>query len=102
MSIRKFFIFIVLCVSPTLLAQSDVTDGTKVSKNITDVANTEKVTNKELEKAYIAFKGGYQYGKMLEFEGCEDFGEMFDKLRLVTGKLKYVPNKALSDAVYAE
>lgn len=39
---------------------------------------------------------------MLEFEGCEDFGEMFDKLRLVTGKLQYIPNKNLSNAAYEE
>lgn len=92
-----------LCASPLLLlAQSDTKNDTLLSDKITAIANAEKVSNSDLEKAYIAFRGGYYYGKMLEFEGCEDFGEMFDKLRLVTGKLQYVSNKELSDASYEE
>ncbi|HRA10058.1 MAG TPA: hypothetical protein PKX31_00220 [Chitinophagaceae bacterium] len=46
--------------------------------------------------------GAYQYGKLLDFEGCEDFAELFDKMRLVTTRLQYVRNAKLSDAAYAE
>lgn len=94
--------FIVLCVSPLLAQNSNSLDGKSVSTKITAVANAENIPNKELEKAYVAYMGAYQYGKLMEFDGCEDFGELFDKMRLVTTRLKYVPNKALSDTVYAE
>ena len=68
-------------------------------------ANTtyaENIPNKELEKAYIAYMAAYQYGKLLEFEGCEDFSELFDNMRIVTTRLKYVSNEKLSDAAYSE
>lgn len=97
MSIRNFFIFIALCVSPLLLAQS-----TPSKNSIYEVAQAENVPNRELEKAYIAYMASYQYGKLLEFEGCEDFGELFDNMRLVTTRLKYVTNAKLSDAAYEE
>lgn len=70
--------------------------------NIYEVAQAENIPNRELEKAYIAYKATYQYGKLLEFEGCEDFAELFDNMRLVTTRLKYVPNQKLSDAAYTE
>jgi len=103
MLIRNFIIFIVLCVSP-LLAQTEPlkTDGAKITSSIKTVANSENIPNSELEKAYIAYMGAYQYGKLMEFDGCEDFAELFDKMRLVTTRLKYVPNNKLSDAAYAE
>jgi len=83
------------------VAQSLPNNNTTES-NITAVAQAENIPNSELEKAYIAYRASYQYGKLLEFEGCEDFGELFDSMRLVTTRLKYVPNQKLSDAAYAE
>ena len=80
-----------------MLAQS-----TPSKNNIYEVAQAENIPNRELEKAYIAYQSAYQYGKLLEFEGCEDFAELFDNMRLVTTRLKYVPNQKLSDAAYAE
>lgn len=70
--------------------------------NIYEVAQAENIPNRELEKAYIAYKATYQYGKLLEFEGCEDFAELFDNMRVVTTRLKYVTNEKLSNAAYAE
>lgn len=80
-----------------MLAQS-----TPSKNSIYEVAQAENVPNRELEKAYIAYMASYQYGKLLEFEGCEDFGELFDNMRLVTTRLKYVTNAKLSDAAYEE
>lgn len=85
-----------------MLAQSPPNKGEITADNITKVANAENIPNRELEKAYIAYMASYQYGKLLEFEGCEDFGELFDNMRVVTTRLKYVPNQKLSDAAYAE
>lgn len=81
-----------------MLAQSTPTKP----NNIYEVAQAENIPNRELEKAYIAYQSAYQYGKLLEFEGCEDFAELFDNMRLVTTRLKYVSNEKLSDAAYAE
>ena len=84
------------------MAQSPPNKGQTTSDNITKVANAENIPNRELEKAYIAYMASYQYGKLLEFEGCEDFGELFDNMRVVTTRLKYVTNENLSNAALAE
>lgn len=101
MSIRNFIVSIAICISP-LLAQNPIDDISKnpIVSSIRDTANKENIPNSELEKAYIAFRAAYNYGHLLEFEGCEDFGELFDKMRLITGRLKYVQNMPLSDASY--
>jgi len=75
-------------------------DENKIVVSIKDTANAQNIPNGELEKAYIAFRAAYNYGHLLEFEGCEDFGELFDRMRLITGRLKYVQNVPLSDASY--
>ncbi len=54
----------------------------------------------ELEKAYTAFRGSYLWGSKLGFEGAQDFGEIFDNMRVITGKLEYAKNQKLSDAVF--
>lgn len=96
---KNFIIFIALCVSPLLIAgQNPLTDA--VVLEIKTVSNTENISNQELEKAYIAFRSAYIYGKEFEFEGTESFGELADKQRKILEKLKYVPNIKLSDAAF--
>lgn len=90
-----------LCVSP-LLAQSNPSADSLISDRITAVANAEAISDNDLEKAYIAYKAAYQYGKLMEFGEAKDFGELFDRVRVVTTKLKYVGNAKLSDAAYEE
>lgn len=99
MSIRKFIIFTVICVSP-LLAQNNTPSVSPVTQQICDVANKEKVPNVELEKAYSAYKGAYQYGRIFEFRGSQDFGEVFDKMREVTSDTQFKANSKLSDSAY--
>jgi hypothetical protein len=99
-SIRKFIIFTVICVSP-LLAQNSEPAVSSVTKEIRDVANKENIPNAELEKAYSAYKGAYQYGRIFEFRGSQDFGEVFDKMREVTSDTQFKSNQKLSDAAYA-
>lgn len=98
MSIRNFIIFISLCVSP-LLAQTNPLTNDIVVK-IKTIANENNVPNEELEKAYVAMRSCYLYGKELEFAGTESFGELFDKQRFILEKLKYLSNVKLSDASY--
>jgi len=75
-------------------------DENPIVVSIKDTANAQNIPNGELEKAFIAFRAAYNYGHLLEFEGCQDFGELFDRMRLITGRLKYVQNVPLSDASY--
>jgi hypothetical protein len=88
---------ILLSISP-LLAQNSYQND--VSKKITAVANEENVTNADLEKAYIAFKAAYYYGREFDFEGSIDFGQVADKQRKIVSRLNYVANQKLSDTIY--
>ena len=98
MLIRSFIIFTVLCVSH-LLAQSNILDN-QIVTTIRDVANSENVPNSELEKAYIAYEGAHLWGHKLNYEGAQDFGEIFDNMRIIVNKLEYVKNSKLSDATF--
>jgi hypothetical protein len=98
MSIKNsILVCILLSISP-LLAQNSYQND--VSKKITAVANEENVTNADLEKAYIAFKAAYYYGREFDFEGSIDFGQVADKQRKIVSRLNYVANQKLSDTIY--
>lgn len=90
-------VFTLLCITP-LWAQNSYQND--VSKNITQVANEENVSNADLEKAYIAFKAAYYYGRDFDFEGSIDFGQVADKQRKIVSRLNYVPNQKLSDTIF--
>lgn len=86
-----------LSITP-LLAQNSYQND--VSKIVTSVANEEKITNADLEKAYIAYKAAYYYGREFDFEGSIDFGQVADKQRKIVSRLNYLPNEKLSNAIY--
>lgn len=88
---------ILLSITP-LLAQNSYQND--VSKIVTSVANEEKITNADLEKAYIAYKAAYYYGREFDFEGSIDFGQVADKQRKIVSRLNYLPNEKLSNAIY--
>lgn len=75
-------------------------DLNPIVASIKNTSNSENISNGELEKAYIAYRAAYNYGRLLKFEGTDDFGVLFDKMRLITGRLSYVKNDKLSDATY--
>lgn len=86
-----------ISLSP-LMGQSD--RESIVSKQIKDVANSENIPNEELEKAYIAYRSAYYYGKEFDFEGSNSFGEVAEKQAKIISKLRYARNEKLSDAAY--
>ena len=102
MSIRSCLVFIAICAAPLALAQdSDLKVTNPISVQVEKVARSEQISKLELEKAYIAYRAAYNYGHLLGFEGTEDFGELFDKMRLITNRLEYVRNQKLSDEAYS-
>jgi len=80
------------------MGQSD--NSNSVIQEIKNIANSERVSNSELEKAYIAFRAAYYYGKDFDFEGSNSFGEVAEKQSKIVSKLRYVRNEKLSDAAY--
>lgn len=92
---------IALCVSPLIAQDNTDLNSNPIVSSVKNTANSENISNSELEKAYIAYRAAYNYGRLLEFEGCTNFGELFDRMRLITGRLKYVRNQKLSDEVYS-
>lgn len=58
---------------------------------IKDAANADQVSNQDLGKWYSIYKGMYFYGTKFQFEGCNDFGDVEQKL--IKCRDKILPEK---------
>lgn len=91
----NFLIFIlVITISSFSLAQP------KIDENpITIAANNDSITNNDLGKWYAVYNGVYLYGDKMNFEGCNNFGDVFEKMAKVRDVLQPSKSEEFGKAV---
>jgi hypothetical protein len=55
-------------------------------KVVTDSVKEDGMSEQDMRKWYSIYKGAYIYVKEYDAVGCKDFGDVFDKLRVVRDK----------------
>ena len=88
----KYAVVSVMLISASFLfvAAGPLTENPTVVA-IKDAANADLVSNQDLGKWYSIYKGMYFYGTKFQFEGCNDFGDVEQKL--VKCRDKILPEK---------
>lgn len=81
LKMKNSFLVVVCFIILSLTASA--VDKLEVAKAI----KADNVSLQDCKKWYTVYKGGYIYMKELDAVGSKDFGDIFDKIRVVRDKL---------------
>jgi len=77
----------------------DELESNPIVEYVEELAVKEDISNMDLEIYYRIYRGAYYWGNDLDYQDCKDFGEVFDRMRLVKTALEPVGTRNFSNGL---